>query len=210
MDAEPELSKAGGAPSRRRDKAKTVAVLKSAAREQLISRGLARLSIQPILDKADVSRGALFHHFRSKNHLIAAAFKDLLEEAARQLHALSEDLRAGRIALGAFVEGVRDVFCSDLFIGSMEIALSNRAEPILRDLVSEAVDDWWAALSSFWTGTFDLPGRSPTEADQHWMMASNLLRGYAFTSTYRSSPDRRSTFCVSFQRMILADAVIRK
>lgn len=210
MDAQLEGPEADGKAPRRRDKARTVAVLKLAARKQLISHGISGLSIQSILNKAGVSRGALFHHFPTKNHLIAAAFADLLAASADRLQALGKDLRAGRITPDQFVEGVRDVFCSDLFVGSMEIALSNRVEPVLRELVSDAVERWWTSLASFWTDTFDLPGLSPGEADQHWTMASNLLRGHAFTSTYRSLPEMRSEFCASFQRMMLADAVVRK
>lgn len=193
--------------TRRRDTARTVSALKRAARERLVSNGIAGLSIQPVLEAAGVSRGALFHHFPTKNHLIAAAFADLLEEAADQLHELGRSLRAGRISRSAFVEGIRDTFCSDLFIGSMEIALAHRVEPALRLLVDEAVETWWDALSRFWTDTFVLPPEVATQ--QHWAMASNLLRGHAFTSTYRALPEDRAAFCIAFEAMILADAKTR-
>lgn len=197
-------------PPRRRDKVRTVTALKRAARDLLVSEGIAGLSIQPILNKAGVSRGALFHHFPTKNHLIAAAFSDLLEDAGNTLNDLGYELRSGRITLEQFVEGIRGTFCSDLFVGSMEIALSNRVEPALRALIEDAVSAWWRTLAGLWTDTFDLPGLSRVDAEQHWVMASNLLRGHAFTSTFRSSPSASEAFCRAFIRLMLTKAVVRE
>lgn len=196
--------------SRRRNTDLTVSELKAAATEQLIAQGFSGLSIKPILDKAGVSRGALFHHFPTKNHLIAAAFADLLASFSGKLHRSGADLRAGRIDLETFVADVAETFASDMFIGSMEIALGIRVEPDLSDLVAEAVEKWRADLSAFWLDTFALEGLSAEEASQHWAMASNLLRGHAFTSTYGVEPGARPAFCESFQRLILKEAVIRK
>jgi AcrR family transcriptional regulator len=186
-----------------------MAALKNAAREQLVSKGISGTSVQPILDRAGVSRGALFHHFPTKNHLIAAAFDDLMQNAATRLSVLGNELRLSLIDLEAFVAGVRATFCSDLFIGSMEVALNNRIEPGMNDLIQDSVARWWSQLRSFWTETFELPGRSPAEADQHWVMAANLLRGHAFTTIYRSSEAIKADFCASFRQMILSDARIR-
>ncbi|KMW58274.1 Transcriptional regulator, TetR family [Candidatus Rhodobacter oscarellae] len=195
--------------TRRRDKDKTIAALKRAARQQLILEGGTGLSIQPILNMAGVSRGALFHHFPTKNHLIAAAFFDLMDDMAERLGALGEALREGSIGRSDFVERVRDAYCSDIFVGSMDIAVKTRAEPELRALVDEGVDDWYVVLAAFWQDTFELPGFGGAEADQHWVMASNLLRGHAFASIYRSTPEIRRAFCASFEEMILAQAVIK-
>lgn len=195
---------------RRRNTDLTVSELKAAATEQLIAQGFSGLSIKPIIDKAGVSRGALFHHFPTKNHLIAAAFGDLLVSFARELHRSGAELRAGKITLDAFVQDVVETFASDLFIGSMEIALGIRVEVELADLVAEAVDDWRQSLSAFWHDTFELPGMDKPAADQHWTMASNLLRGHAFTSTYGVEAGARAAFCKSFQKLILKEAVIRK
>ncbi len=192
----------------RRDKARTVEILKRAARETLISKGITGLSIQPILDAAGASRGALFHHFPTKSHLIAAAFADLLSESAAKLHQISAALRSGQIDQATFVRQLRDTFCSDLFVGSMEVALSNRVEPALLALLDDALEKWWASLDAFWNDTFALP--ETLDAKQHWVMAANLLRGHAFTSIYRSPPGSREAFCTAFETMILSPATIRK
>lgn len=209
MSAEIAKSNAQSGPQRRRNKRKTVAVLRKAAREQLVSKGISGTSVQLIIEKAGVSRGALFHHFPTKNHLVAAAFDDLLVEAGADLQRLSVDLRVGRIGLDTFVEGLCEIFCSELFMGSMEIALNNRVEPIMADLIEESVAAWWRVLDAFWRDTFALPEGTKAEEDQHWAMAANLLRGHAFTSVYRASPDITDAFCAAFRRMILDGANVR-
>ncbi|MEM7303565.1 MAG: TetR/AcrR family transcriptional regulator [Pseudomonadota bacterium] len=189
-----------------RDKRATVGALIKAAREQLVSEGITKASVLPILSRAGVSRGALFHHFPTKKHLIAAAFDDLMQTAATQLHVLGIELRLSIIDLETFVDGLREIYCSDVFIGSMEIALNNRVDPAMSGLIENTIENWWIALGRFWNETFELPGQSASSAEQHWVMAANLLRGHAFTTIYRNSDTIRSDFCTSFQEMILKDA----
>lgn len=194
---------------RRRDSSHTVALLKAAATEQLIASGFSGMSIKPILDKAGISRGGLFHHFPTKNHLIAAAFRDLLVDFANALANSGAELRRGDIDLETFVRQTVDTFCSDMFIGSIEISLGIRVEPELTALVADAVIEWRQALAAFWTDTFDLPGLSEAEQKQHWAMASNLLRGHAFTSTYGVEAGAREAFCQSFEKLILDQAQVK-
>ena len=139
---------------RLRDAKKTMSALKKAAREQLVTKGITGASVQPILDRAGVSRGALFHHFPTKNHLIAAAFDELMRDASVQLRVLSTELRLSIIDLDAFVVGLRAIYCSDVFIGSMEVALSNRVEPVMSQLVQGTIDEWWVVLGAFWNENF--------------------------------------------------------
>jgi AcrR family transcriptional regulator len=192
-----------------RDAERTVALLKQATIDQLISSGFAGLSILPIINKAGVSRGALFHHFPTKDHLIAAAFEDLLVDFARQLHEIGADLRAGKISLDEFVIRVSDTIASDMFIGCMEIALGIRSELTLSSLVEEAIAAWRQSLFDFWHNTFELPGSDPEECATHWAMASNVLRGHAFTTSFGVAPQARDRLYRGFPKLFLQDAVIR-
>lgn len=170
--------------TRVRDADRTISLLKQATIEQLISNGFAGLSIIPILKKAGVSRGALFHHFPSKDALIAAAFEDLLSEFAARLHGISQKLRQGKIDKQEFVLQISDAFASDLFIACMEMSLGIRSEHSLSEAVNDAISQWRSALLSFWTNTFDLPGMTWAEQETHWAIASNTLRGHGFTTSF--------------------------
>jgi len=185
-----------------------VMVLKKAATRQLILNGFSGLSIQRIVAEAGVSKGALFHHFPTKNHLIAAAFADLLVSFETELGGFGARLRQGEIGRTQFARHVVETFASDLFIGSMEIALAIRVEPELSELVADAVQTWRAGLNAFWIETFDL-GLPPDEERVHWAMASNLLRGHAFTSTFGVEPGAREKFILGFEELMLSKAVVK-
>lgn len=192
-----------------RDAERTKKILKQAAVDQLISNGFAGLSIIPIIKTAGVSRGALFHHYPTKDHLIAAAFEDLLTEFAHQLHSIGAELRAGKISLYEFIVKVSDTMASDLFIGSMEIALGIRSELSLSSLVENAVLKWRQSLFDFWVTTFDLPDYDTEETIVHWAMASNTLRGHAFSSTFGVEAKVNERLYVGFTKLFLRDAVVR-
>lgn len=195
---------------RTRNSEKTIAALKAAMTKQLIEKGFAGLSLQPVLAEAGISKGAMFHHFPTKSHLVAAAFSDLLALFAERISDLGAQLRAGEISQTVYVDGLVATFVSDMFIGSMEIALRIRVEPELSDLVAVAVDKWREDLEGSWMETFDLCDRPASEARWHWAMASNLLRGHAFTSTFGVTPEARSKFIQEFEHLILRQAVIKK
>ena len=103
LSEEAILAKAGST-ERIRDAERTIRLLKQATKAQLIDRGFAGLSIQAILEEAGVSKGALFHHYPTKDHLVAAAFEDILIELADRLHRISRQLRAGRLTRRAFLK----------------------------------------------------------------------------------------------------------
>lgn len=192
-----------------RNAERTVALLKEAAIDQLISNGFAGLSILPIIKTAGVSRGALFHHFPTKDHLIAAAFEDLLIDFAKQLHAIGADLRARKITRDEFVVKVSNTMVSDMFIGSMEIALGIRSELSLSSLVENAVLKWRQSLFDFWVSTFDLPNFDAEEIIIHWSMASNALRGHAFSSTFGVEPKVNERLYIGFSKLFLEETVVR-
>lgn len=188
---------------------RTIRLLKSATRAQLIGRGFASLSIQSILQEAGVSKGALFHHFPSKDHLVAAAFEEVLIEFARRFDDTSKELRAGRQTKQQFIEKVTAIVESDLFVGCMEIALGVRTEEALSQLTANAVSDWRDAFFRFWGDTFELRDRSAEEIRTHWALASNAIRGHAFSFSFGGTKEARAMFVQGFLAHFLVDASIR-
>ncbi len=195
--------------ARIRDSGKTVAALKRAAIDQLVSNGFARLSIASLLKKAGVSKGALFHHFDSKDALIAAAFEDVLADFANCLARISHRLRSGEIDQDAFVAETAAAFASDLFIATMELSLGMRVEEFLSEATKDAIVIWRDNLSRFWTDTFDLPGLSPSEQETHWAIASNTLRGYGYTNSFGHQDVATRHMQQGFAQFFLTGAVVK-
>src|SRR5437868_14617299 len=113
----PEAARAPRTPARREDGAKaprtqqqrrdeTRRALLDAAVESLIEVGFARTTTLEVQRRAEVSRGALLHHFPSKAELLVAAVDHLAEMRARELKQLAAALpeqRAGRARTDAVI-----------------------------------------------------------------------------------------------------------
>src|ERR1700733_2713359 len=72
--------------------------------ESLIDVGFNRTTTLEVQRRADVSRGALLHHFPSKAELLVAAVDHLAEMRARELKRLAGQLPEGRARTDAVLE----------------------------------------------------------------------------------------------------------
>src|SRR5688572_1329248 len=88
----PEAARAPRTQQQRRDE--TRRALLDAAIESLIEVGFARTTTLEVQRRADVSRGALLHHFPSKAELLVATIAHLAEMRAVELKRLSAELPA--------------------------------------------------------------------------------------------------------------------
>src|SRR5215468_1063408 len=86
----PETARAPRTQQQRRDE--TRRALLDAAVESLIEVGFARTTTLEVQRRADVSRGALLHHFPSKAELLVAAVDHLAEMRAREMKAFASQL----------------------------------------------------------------------------------------------------------------------
>jgi AcrR family transcriptional regulator len=91
-DAEPEPQRRG--PKAERSEA-TRAALVSAGRELFAERGYAAVGTEEVVQRAGVTRGALYHHFRDKRDLFRAVYEqveqEVVESVAAQMSAASQD-----------------------------------------------------------------------------------------------------------------------
>ena len=55
----------------------------------ILEKGYARVTVQDILDRADVGRSTFYAHYRDKESLLTAAFEDLRDELRTDLAALT-------------------------------------------------------------------------------------------------------------------------
>ncbi|QDG94433.1 TetR/AcrR family transcriptional regulator (plasmid) [Rhizobium sp. NIBRBAC000502774] len=158
--------------------------LKEAAIEMIVSRGYGNATLVPILERGGLSKGALFHHFKSREELTAAAYADLLDTIMAEMRTHADDLMESKIDLDTFLTKTARLFMSDNMIATMEIALAIRVSPNLADLVGTALEKWEEFLSGYWIEIFDLPNTSVAVQTAHWLMVMDVLRGigvqYAF------------------------------
>jgi AcrR family transcriptional regulator len=131
--------------------------LLDAAVQSLIEVGFARTTTLEVQRRADVSRGALLHHFPSKAELLVAAVDHLAEMRAREMKAFASQLpperadRADREAAehgdpapggdprtGAVLDLLWQCFSGTFFKVSMELRTAARTDPELRRVLTAA------------------------------------------------------------------------
>ena len=135
----PEPARAPRTQQQRRDE--TRGALLDAAVESLIEVGFARTTTLEVQRRADVSRGALLHHFPSKTELLVAAVDHLAEMRARELKMLAAalpDERAGRARTDAVLELLWQCFAGTFFQVAMELRTAARTDPELRPVLVAA------------------------------------------------------------------------
>jgi AcrR family transcriptional regulator len=103
--------------------------------------GAAAITIKAVADRAGVTKGGLLHHFDSKQALLAAVFKDLLDKMDQEIErTLADDPQAR----GRFTRAYVRACFSDRLLGDRSLwgALSVAivSEPALRALWSAWLD----------------------------------------------------------------------
>ena len=89
-------------------------VLLQAARELFTERGYANTTTQEIVERAEVTRGALYYHFRNKTDVFRAVFEDISLDVVAQVtsavQAAQGDLweRFCRVATAAYLDACLD------------------------------------------------------------------------------------------------------
>lgn len=106
----------------------TIRKILDAATETLIEIGYSEASVQRICDRAEVSQGALFRHFPSREDLMVAVGEDVGE---RILQAYRKKLSGNREILNA-VELIRDACRSKINAAWYELQLAARTNEHLR------------------------------------------------------------------------------
>jgi AcrR family transcriptional regulator len=135
----PEAARVPRTQQQRRDE--TRRALLDAAVESLIEVGFARTTTLEVQRRAEVSRGALLHHFPSKAELLVAAVDHLAEMRARELKQLAAMLpeeRAGRARTDAVLGLLWQCFSGTFFQVAMELRTAARTDPELRTVLITA------------------------------------------------------------------------
>jgi len=140
---------------RERQAEATRQLLISVARELFAERGYAATSVEEIIQRAGVARGALYHHFAGKDALFRAVYDEVQTETASRVVAAAlagpepwQGLRAG---LGAFLDACLEpefrrivvldsvpVLSQDVWDGGIE----HNELPMLRSVLTPLVESY--------------------------------------------------------------------
>lgn len=156
----------------------------------LIRFGYSGTTVAAVAEEAGVSRGALTHHFATKQEMLISAIDQFSERAAA-------DLRAASGALDDSGERVRQTmrllwqsFVGDLFAAALEMWIAARTDPALMDALLESERSLGARNRALMTEMFGTDIADAPGFDLALDMTFNLMRGVAVTGILRQSVAR--------------------
>jgi AcrR family transcriptional regulator len=157
--------------------------------EQLIARGYAGTTTVAVQQAAGVSRGALLHHFPTRNDLLSAVIRRLLEmhEAAAREALASAPRDGDRVARA--IAALSTVVRRPAFVAQMDLWTAARTDPDLARVVSR---EERRAGSDLARVVDDVFGRPLTDHPRYRAVAGltvQILRGLALTDVLRGDAE---------------------
>jgi AcrR family transcriptional regulator len=202
-DARPTSS-----PSRQRQTDEARRVLLEATITCLDKFGYAATSIARIQEQADVSRGALTHHFPSKEELMVATIDNLLE------HLLHPSLPSKKLSQTDIIADLR--WLARNMTGTAkgralsEVLLATRTDKKLRARVSPRLSDWNTKLDHAVLGFYASPSDDDDDVRQIWMIARTFMRGLILQQPFTPNPADIEQAINRFGRLIAPYLETRK
>lgn len=112
--------------------------------------GFHSATTQAFAERAQVSRGALLHHFPARSDIILAAMEHLLYTGIRQIRVIIDDVENDRISLEEFIEILWSMFSSRFEYLSFEFINAARTDNELRDQMVPIVKQFHAEIDKTW------------------------------------------------------------
>lgn len=168
--------------------ADTVGRLLDATVDLLHDRGLARLSTAEIAANAGVSRGALTHHFDSKEAIIAEAVSRQLRACTAALHSRALSIRYGGGSSDELVDYIWGMMNDRLFYVTMEYLPEARHNPEFRRRIMPVVKEFHEGLNAVWG---ELAGKAGVDVERALVLMNAtmcMMRGMIAQTTVKDDP----------------------
>lgn len=162
--------------------------LLEATLECLYEDGAARTSTNHIAARAGVSRGALTHHYASKEQLIVAAMEHHLTGATDEIRGLAVKLREGSLGIDGVLDQLCEMFLGRLILLTLEYVTEARHNDNLHTEMVRVVKKFHAALDDIWREFFHTDDHSDLDVETTLNMTLCLFRGMGVQSVLREDP----------------------
>ncbi|WP_114948367.1 TetR/AcrR family transcriptional regulator [Microvirga calopogonii] len=153
----------------------------------LLERGYSRTTTTDIAAAAGVSRGALTHHFASKEEIVTRAVQHQLRNVTADLHRLADELKG--VSTDDVIDYLWDMMAGGLFLVTLEYLPEARHNPDFKAQMVPVVKEFHAALDTIWTRLSEYAGLDPARAKVMLNATMCLIRGMVAQTIVRDDPD---------------------
>jgi AcrR family transcriptional regulator len=153
-------------------------ILEAAARV-IRMRGYDGLSTEEVSQLAGVSRGALRHHFPTKNDLVISTLRFLNEEMLEKSWSRVERAKGSADVLELVIEDAFDFFFGDYFFTNLAISMSDERNGDLRIGAHGISRDSRLAIEKTWIERMTATGLPIRVAGDVVALTFSIVRGFA-------------------------------
>ncbi len=139
--------------------------------------GLQNTSTVEITKRAGVSRGAMLHHFPSKEELFCAAFESQLKKEVEQLRDVAGTYAEGEVTLDTFFDYMWSRFTGRAYAITLDYLVAARTNPYLKSRVEKARSEYERSLRSIWSQTIVYDELRNPDAQAMFDLTLCLFRG---------------------------------
>lgn len=168
--------------------AETRTRLLTATIDLMHDKGLAHTSTNDIAEAAGVSRGALTHHFQSREDLVTSAIEHMLSGVTEELRAFTHEFALGEASVDELVDFLWRIMDDRLFYVTLEYLPEARHNDMFRERLVPVVSDWHAALDGIWNELSLRYGLPPGEARSLMNATMCVVRGMIAQTILRDDP----------------------
>jgi AcrR family transcriptional regulator len=168
-----------------RSAATKLRILEAAAAE-ISTHGYARLRTAVVAYSAGVSRGAMLHHFPTKNALVVATLEHVFEQATLLSRARADAIQPNADLIAAVIEDAREFFFNAHFRVALDVVLSTATDADLRDFVLLLSQRARRPVEAAWAQALAARGVSAEIAGDLVALSMGLVRGMAIRSLWEN------------------------
>jgi AcrR family transcriptional regulator len=174
--------------------------------ECLIERGYAGTSTPEVCRRAEVSRGALLHHFPTREELVVSAITHLADRRAREIRAHAKALSRGSEDADTVLAWMWSAFTGPLFHAALELWVAARVDAQLHRALHPVERAMGRGMQALWRELF----RSAPDEDAPRVqqlrdivaLSQHLLRGMALQRILKPSDNERARLFELWKRMV--------
>ncbi len=163
--------------------------LRQATITTLMEKGFRHAGTPEICRQAGVSRGAMLHHYPTRNSLLLDAAMDLWREVPERLRGLVGGLKEGEFDVDAFVDGAwENLFDDDVVLPSLELTLAARGDDELAEPIAKGLQELFNSYYEILHDTFAAQGWDEGAIRDSINLVLCALRGLKVQSLVYHSP----------------------
>lgn len=162
--------------------------LLNATIDLLHDRGFYRMSTSEIAEAAGLSRGALTHHFSSKEEIIIEAVGYMLRKVTAELHEMAEGIRFSGSSTDEIVDYLWRMMDNRLFYVTMEYLPEARHNPEFREKIVLVVKEFHEGLNAVWA---EVAAQAGVHVDQVLVLMNAtmcIIRGMIAQTAVKDDP----------------------